>query len=82
MEIVKDFIIKVNKKSDSFGMHHENAKLTRFVSCVSIMKLCTCFSARVSSNFLDTTATSNAVQPAPYKIHFLLKTKEFLAPYK
>lgn len=40
--------------------------LTRFVSCVSIMKLCTCFSARVNSNFLETTATNKAVQPAPY----------------
>uniref|UniRef100_A0A2M4DAY9 Putative secreted protein n=1 Tax=Anopheles darlingi TaxID=43151 RepID=A0A2M4DAY9_ANODA len=35
------------------------------VSCVSIMKLCTCFSARVSSSFRETTATSRAVQPAP-----------------
>lgn len=40
--------------------------LTRFVSCVSIMKLCTCFSALVSSSFLATTATTSAVQPAPY----------------
>lgn len=39
--------------------------LTRLVSCVSIMKLCTCFSALVSSNFLATTATTRAVQPAP-----------------
>lgn len=39
---------------------------TRFVSWVSIMKLCTCFSARLSSNLRDTTATSSAVQPAPY----------------
>lgn len=39
--------------------------LTRFVSCVSIMKLCTCFSALVSSSFLATTATTRAVQPAP-----------------
>lgn len=29
------------------------------------MKLCTCFSARLSSNFRDTTATNRAVQPAP-----------------
>ena len=39
--------------------------LTLLVSWVSIMKLWTCFSALVSSNFLDTTATSKAVQPAP-----------------
>jgi len=38
---------------------------TRLVNCVSIMKLCTCFSARVSSSFRETTATSRAVQPAP-----------------
>lgn len=38
---------------------------TRLVSCVSIIKLCTCFSAFVSSSFLATTATTNAVQPAP-----------------
>lgn len=38
---------------------------TRLVSCVSIMKLCTCFSALVSSSFLATTATTRAVQPAP-----------------
>lgn len=40
--------------------------LTRFVSCVSIMKLWTCFSALVSSSFLDRSATRNAVHPAPY----------------
>lgn len=39
--------------------------LTRLVSCVSIMKLCTCFSALVSSSFRATTATTSAVQPAP-----------------
>ena len=39
--------------------------LTLFVSWVSIMKLWTCFSALVSSSFLETTATSRAVQPAP-----------------
>lgn len=39
--------------------------LTLFVSWVSIMKLCTCFSARVNSSFRDTTATRSAVQPAP-----------------
>lgn len=39
--------------------------LTRFVSCVSIMKLWTCFSALVSSSFLATTATTSAVHPAP-----------------
>lgn len=39
--------------------------LTRFVSCVSIMKLCTCFSALVSSSFRATTATTSAVHPAP-----------------
>lgn len=42
--------------------------ITLFVSCVSIMKLWTCFSARDNSNFLDTTATNNAVQPAPWWI--------------
>src|SRR6218665_882289 len=41
--------------------------LTRFVSCVSIMKLCTCFSARLSSSFLARTATTRAVQPEPYE---------------
>ncbi len=45
---------------------------TLLVSCVSIMKLWTCFSARVSSNFLETTATSNAVQPAPFNIGSIL----------
>ena len=39
--------------------------LTLLVSCVSIMKLWTCFSALVSSSFLETTATRRAVQPAP-----------------
>lgn len=39
--------------------------LTRFVNCVSIMKLCTCFSALVSSSFRATTATTSAVHPAP-----------------
>lgn len=43
----------------------DKAQLTRLVSCVSIMKLWTCFSALVSSSFLDTTATRRAVQPAP-----------------
>ena len=41
-------------------------QLTRFVNCVSIMKLWTCFSARVSSILRVITATSNAVEPAPY----------------
>ena len=41
------------------------ARLTRFVSWVSIMKLWTCFSALESSSFLETTATRSAVQPAP-----------------
>lgn len=40
---------------------------TLFVNWVSIIKLCTCFSALVNSNFLDTTATRRAVQPAPCK---------------
>lgn len=53
--------------------------LTRLQSCVSIMKLWTCFSALVSSSFLATTATTSAVQPAPcrkmhrlnrYSIHY------------
>ena len=39
--------------------------LTRFVSWLSIMKLCTCRSARVSSIFLASTATTSAVQPEP-----------------
>lgn len=39
--------------------------VTLFVSWVSIMKLCTCFSARLSSNLRETTATRSAVQPAP-----------------
>lgn len=50
------------------GAHGDGAVggvLTRLVSCVSIMKLCTCFSALVSSSFLATTATTRAVQPAP-----------------
>ena len=41
-------------------------QLTRFVNCVSIIKLWTCFSARVSSILRVITATSNAVEPAPY----------------
>lgn len=41
--------------------------LTLLVSWVSIMKLCTCFSARLSSSLRDTTATRSAVQPAPCK---------------
>lgn len=35
------------------------------MSCVSIIKLWTCFSALVSSSFFATTATTRAVQPAP-----------------
>lgn len=42
--------------------------LTLFVNCVSIIKLCTCFSARVSSSFLETTATNRAVHPAPWTL--------------
>lgn len=38
------------------------------------MKLCTCFSALVSSDFLATTATTSAVQPAPYSRSALIKT--------
>ena len=41
-------------------------RVTLLVSCVSIMKLCTCFSALVSSSFRATTATTSAVQPAPW----------------
>lgn len=48
--------------------HHWHTSLhTLLVSCVSIMKLCTCFSALVSSSFLATTATTRAVQPAPWE---------------
>lgn len=39
--------------------------VTLFVSWVSIMKLWTCFSARLNSSLRDTTATRSAVQPAP-----------------
>lgn len=39
--------------------------LTFLVNCVSIMKLWTCFSALVNSNFLEATVTNSAVQPAP-----------------
>jgi len=47
-------------------------KITRFVNCVSIIKLWTCFSAFVSSSFRATTATTSAVQAAPLKIpHFI-----------
>lgn len=46
--------------------------LTRLLSCVSIIKLCTCFSARESSNFLAKTATTRAVQPEPWKKMFTL----------
>ena len=49
-----------------FSTHSHHTSLhTLLVSCVSIMKLCTCFSALVSSSFLATTATTSAVQPAP-----------------
>lgn len=40
--------------------------LTLLVSWVSIIKLCTCFSALVSSSFFATTATTSAVHPAPW----------------
>lgn len=40
------------------------------------MKLCTCFSALVNSNFLAMTATTRAVQPAPYLITQLLHTQK------
>ena len=46
---------------------HHTSLHTLLVSCVSIMKLCTCFSALVSSSFLATTATTRAVQPAPWE---------------
>lgn len=45
--------------------YYRNSHLTFFVSCVSIMKLWTCFSALVNSNFLEATVTNNAVHPAP-----------------
>lgn len=51
--------------SDDCTLLSDNIKHTRFVSCVSIMKLCTCFSALDSSSLRETTATSSAVQPAP-----------------
>lgn len=41
--------------------------LTRLVNWVSIMKLWTCFSARVSSNFRAKTATTSAVHAEPCK---------------
>lgn len=53
------------KQSNIRGWN-DAGRLTRLVSWVSIMKLCTCFSALVSSSFLLTTATSSAVQPAPW----------------
>ena len=49
-----------------FFMCSSEKYLTLLVSCVSIMKLWTCFSALVNSNFLETTATNKAVQPAPW----------------
>jgi hypothetical protein len=42
--------------------------LTRLVSWLSIMKLCTCFSALVSSSLRARTATTSAVHPDPYRI--------------
>ena len=42
---------------------------TLLVSWVSIIKLWTCLSARDSSSLRFTTATSNAVHPAPCKVH-------------
>lgn len=39
------------------------------------MKLWTCFSARVNSNFLESSATRKAVQPAPYVKAFLERRK-------
>lgn len=53
-----------NTESQDTHSHHTSLH-TLLVSCVSIMKLCTCFSALVSSSFLATTATTSAVQPAP-----------------
>ena len=44
---------------------HVQCLLTFLVNCVSCMKLCTCFSALLSSSFRARTATTNAVQPAP-----------------
>lgn len=53
-------------------------QITLFVNWVSIMKLCTCFSALVSSSLRDTTATSNAVHPAPCKTKCILGGVEVL----
>jgi len=55
------------------------SSLTLFVNCVSIIKLCTCFSARVSSSFLETTATNKAVHPAPCKYKKIPFLANFLA---
>lgn len=45
--------------------------LTLFVNCVSIIKLCTCFSALVNSSLRAITATTKAVHPAPLKMNSL-----------
>lgn len=44
-------------------------QLTLLEMWESIMKLWTCFSARLSSSFLATTATTRTVQPAPCERH-------------
>lgn len=44
-------------------------RLTLLEMWESIMKLWTCFSARLSSSFLATTATTRTVQPAPCERH-------------
>ena len=39
------------------------------MSWLSVMKLCTCFSARLNSNLRASTATTSAVQPQPCRRH-------------
>jgi len=39
------------------------------MSWLSVMKLCTCFSARLNSNLRARTATTSAVQPQPCRRH-------------
>lgn len=55
-------LLKQKKKTPNVNLL---LSLTLLQSCVSIMKLWTCFSALVSSSFRATTATTRAVQPAP-----------------
>jgi len=59
-------VSSASKQLDLVDKQKRRERLTLFVNWLSIMKLCTCLSARVSSIFLASTATTSAVQPEPY----------------